>query len=131
MDFNKEKLLSADDSSLNILSYVSNFRHKLSEVCELAQNILRSVQSKMKERYDEYTQSRYFQRVDQVLALLPVPGKPLQARYFGRYIVKEKVCDLNHIVSIPDMRRNTQVYHNSMLKYYVNRDKIMLFNVLI
>ena len=33
----KEKLLSGDDSSLNILSYVSNFRHKLSEACELAQ----------------------------------------------------------------------------------------------
>ena len=45
---------------LNSLSYVSNFRHKLSEACELAQNNLRSVQSKMKERYDRYTQSRYF-----------------------------------------------------------------------
>ena len=31
----KEKLLSEDDSSLNILSYVSNFRHKLSGTCEL------------------------------------------------------------------------------------------------
>ena len=39
----KEKLLSKDDSSLNILNYVSNFRHKLSEACELAQNNLRSV----------------------------------------------------------------------------------------
>ena len=71
----KEKLLSEDDSSLNILSYVSNFRHKLSEACELDQNNLRSVQSKMKERYDKYTQSRSFQPGDQVLVLLPVPGK--------------------------------------------------------
>ena len=57
----KEKLLSEYDSSLNILSYVSNFRHKLSEACELAQNNLRSVQFRMKERYDKYTQSRSFQ----------------------------------------------------------------------
>ena len=60
------------------------------EACELAQNNLRSVQSKMKKRYDKYTQSRYFQPGDQVLALLPVPGKPLQARYFGPYMIKEK-----------------------------------------
>ena len=62
----KEKLLSDDDSSLNILSYVSNFRNKLSEACELAQNNLRSVQSRMKELYDKYTQSRSFQQEDQV-----------------------------------------------------------------
>ena len=98
----KEKLLSEDDSSLNILSYVSNFRHKLSEACELAQNSFRSVLSKMKERYDKYTQSRSFQPGDQVLALLPVSGKLLQARYFGPYMVKEKVCDLNYVVSTPE-----------------------------
>ena len=49
----KEKLLSEDYFSLNILSYVSNCRHNLSEACELARNNLRSVQSKMKERYDK------------------------------------------------------------------------------
>ena len=91
MKLYKEKLLSEDDSSLNILSYVSNFRHKLSEACELAQNNPRSVQSKVEERYDKYAQSRYFQPGDQVLALLPVPRKHLQARYFGPYVVKEKV----------------------------------------
>ena len=89
----KEKLLSEDDYSLNILGCVSNFRHKLSEACEFAQNNLRSVQSKMKERYDKYTQFRSFHPGDQVLALLPVPGKRLQARYFGPYIIKKKVSD--------------------------------------
>ena len=122
MKLYKEKLLSVDDSSLNILSYVSNFRHKLSEACELAQNNLRSVQSKMKERYDKYTQSRSFHPGDYVLALLPVPGKPLQARYFGSHIIKEKVSDLNYI-STPDRRKNTQLCHIKMLKSYVNRDK--------
>ena len=107
----KKKLLSEDDYSLNILSYGSKFRHKLSEACELDQNNLRSVQSKMKERYDKYTQFRSFQPGDQGLALLPVPGKPLQARYFGPYIVKEKVSDLNYIISTSDRRKNTQLCH--------------------
>ena len=56
-------------------------------------------------------------------ALLPEPGKPLQARYFGPYIVQEKVSDLNYIVSTPDGRKNTQLCHINMLKSYVNRDK--------
>ena len=85
----------------------------------------------MKERYDKYTQSRSFQSGDHVLALLPIPGKPLQARYLGpyMYIVKKKFSHLNYIVSTPDRRKNTQLCHINMLKSYVNRDEIMLFIV--
>ena len=90
-----KKLLSEYDSSVDILNYVSNFRHNLSEACELARNNLRSVQSKMKERFDKYTQSRSFQPGDKGLALLPVPDKPLQARYFSPFTIKEKFSDFN------------------------------------
>ena len=55
--------------------------------------------------------------------MLPVPGKPLKARYFSPYIVKEKVSDLNNIVSTPDKRKNTQLCHINMLTSDVNRDK--------
>ena len=77
----------------------------------------------MKEKYDKYIQSRSFQPGDQVLALLRVPGKSLQARYFGPYIVKEKVSDLNYIVSTPDWHKNPQLCHINMVKSYVKRDK--------
>ena len=39
------------------------------------------------------------------------------------YIVKEKVSDLNYIVSTPDRRKNNQLCHINLLKSYVNRDK--------
>ena len=78
----------------------------------------------MKEKYDKYTQFRSFRSGDQVLALLPVPGKPLQAIYFGPYIVKEYLSDLNYIVGIPDRRKNTQLCHDNKVKSYVNRDEI-------
>ena len=77
----------------------------------------------MKERYGKYTQSRYFLPGDHGLGFLPVPGKHLQARYFGPYIVKEKVSDLNYIFNTPDRCKNTQLCHINMLKSYVNRDK--------
>ena len=63
----------------------------------------------MKERYDTYTQFKYFQSGDHGLALLPVPGKLLQVKYLGLYIIEEKISDLNYIVSAPDRRKNTQL----------------------
>ena len=44
----KEKFLSDDDSSLNLLQYVSDFRNRLSKACEAAQANLKSARSKMK-----------------------------------------------------------------------------------
>ena len=74
---------SDDDSSLNLLQYVSDFRNRLSKACEAAQSNLKSVQSKMKIHYDENAQDKSFEPGDKVLALLPITGKPLIARYYG------------------------------------------------
>ena len=67
----KEKFLSDDDSSLNLLQYVSDFKNRLSKACEAARSNLKSAQSKMKLRYDESAQDRNFEPGDKVLALLP------------------------------------------------------------
>ena len=79
----KEKFLSVDDSSLNLLQYVSDFKDRLSKACEAARTNLKSEQRKMKHWYDENAKERKFMPGDRVLALLPIPGKPLQARYYG------------------------------------------------
>ena len=63
-----------------------------------------------------------FKPGDQVLALLPVPGKHSRARYFEPYIIKEKVSDLNYIVSTPDRRKNTPLCHINMLKSCMDGD---------
>ena len=86
----KEKLLSHDDVSLNLLQYVSDFRTKLSNACEMTKANLKSAQNSMKNRYDQNSVSRTFKPGDKVLVLLPVPGRPLQARYFSPYIVDKK-----------------------------------------
>ena len=44
----KEKFLSNDDSSLNLLQYVSDFKDRLSRACEAARTNLKSAQRKMK-----------------------------------------------------------------------------------
>ena len=111
----KEKFLSDDDSSLNLLQYVSDFKNRLSKACEAAQSNLKSAQSKMKIRYDENAKDRNFEPGDKVLALLPIPGRPLQARYYGPYTVDKKLSDVNYIVNTPGRRKQKQLCHINML----------------
>ena len=53
---------------------------------------------------------------DRVLALLPIPGKPLQARYHGPCTVDRKNNDVNYIVNTPGRRKQKQLCHVNMLK---------------
>ena len=80
---------------------MSDFKNRLSKACETARSNLKSAQSKMKLRYDENAQDINFEPGDKVLALLPIPVKPLQARYYGPYTVDKKLSDVNYIVNTP------------------------------
>ena len=49
----------------------------------------------MKRWYDENAKERKFMPGDRVLYLLPIPGKPLRARYYGPYTVDKTISDVN------------------------------------
>ena len=118
----KEKFLSNDETPLNLLQYVSDFRNRLSRACEIARSNLKTSQGKMKARYDNHVIDRKFKPGDKVLALLPIPGRPLQARYFGPYTIDKKTSYLNYIINTPGRRKNKQMCHVNMLKEYFDRD---------
>ena len=63
---------------------------------------------------------------------MPIPGRPLQARYFGPYTVEKKASELNYIITTPDRRKQKQLCHINMLKEYVDRDSsnVALVNVI-
>ena len=107
---------------MNLLQYVSGFRSKVLKDYDAAKSNFKSTQGKMKQNYDKNTKERGFKSGDKVLAVLPSPGRPLQARYFGPYIVEKKVSDLNYIITTPDRRKQKQLCHINMLKEYVDRD---------
>ena len=65
----------------------------------------------MKRSYDENAKERKFMPRYRVFALLPIPGKPLQARYYGPYIVDKKISDVNYIVNTPRRRKHKQLCH--------------------
>ena len=76
----------------------------------------------MKARYDNHVIDRKFKPGDKVLALLPIPGRPLQVRYFGPYTIEKKTSDLNYIINTPGRCKNKQMCHVNMLKEYFDRD---------
>ena len=118
----KEKLLqSSNNESINLLQYVSDFRTKLFRACELARANLSSSQKSMKNKYDVDAVEHSFKPGQKVLALLPVPGNPLNARFFGPYVIQKKLSNLNYLVVTPDRRKQTQLCHVNMLKPYVER----------
>ena len=116
LKFLKEKFLSQEDTPLNLLQNVSDFRSKLLKACEAAKLNLKSTQGKMKQNYDKNTKERSFKSGDKVLALLPVPGRPLQARYFSLYTVERKASDLNYMITTPDRCKQKQLCHIKKVK---------------
>lgn len=118
----KEKLLCEDGTGLNLLRYVSDFRTKLTKACELARENLKSSQISMKMKYDKKSFERNFKPGQKVLALLPIHGSTLEARYCGPYIIDKKISDLNYVIKTPDRRKSTQLCHVNMLKAYIDRN---------
>ena len=108
---------------------MSNFINRLSKACEAAQTNLKLAQSKMKLRYDENAKDRNFEPGDEVHALLPIPGKPLQAIYYGPYTVDKKLSDVYYIVNTPGRRKHKQLCHINMLKKYIDRDSYVISSV--
>ena len=80
----------------------------------------------MKSQYDRNALDRNFEPGDKVLALLPIPGKPLQARYYGPYTVEKNLSEVNYIVNTPGRRKQKQLCHINMLKKYIDRDSFVI-----
>ena len=83
----------------------------------------------MKLHYDENALDRNFEPGDKLLALLPIPGKLLQARYYGPYTVDKNLSDVNNIVNTPWRRKQKQLCHINMLKKYIDRDSSVISSV--
>ncbi|KAG1664755.1 hypothetical protein GQR58_019691 [Nymphon striatum] len=96
-------------------------KYRLSKACNFAHSNLKSVQSKMKSRYDKNTTVRSFSVGDKVLSLLPIPGSSLQAKYHGPYTIDKRLSELNYIINTPDRRKSEQLCHINMLKPYIDR----------
>ena len=62
----KEKFLSQEDTPLNLLQYVSDFRNRSLTACEAAKSNLKKAQGQMKRNFDKNTKERSFKSGDKV-----------------------------------------------------------------
>ena len=77
----------------------------------------------MKTWFDKKTKNRQFNLGEKVLALLPIPYQPLQARYSGPYMITKKVSEVDYIIDTPDRRKSQRLCHINMLEAYHQRSK--------
>ena len=71
----------------NVVELMLETREKLRTALEQANEVASQQCTNSKAWYDQRTVTRTFSPGDKVLVLLPVPGKPLQAKYHGPYTV--------------------------------------------
>lgn len=102
----------------NVLDYVSGFRYRLYQARAVALKVLEKSQKKMQRLYDKKAVSRSFVPGDQVLALLPLPNSPFQAKFSGPYSVERCLSNENYLIGTPDRRKNFQLCHINLLKAY-------------
>ena len=56
------------------------------------------------------------------MALLPVAGSALSAKFSGPYDVRERLSDTDYVISTPEKRWKNRVCHVNMLKLYHARE---------
>lgn len=115
----QDRFLSSETTAeRNVLDYVSQFRERLHRANALAKQSLSASQAVMKRRYDRSAVSRRFQVGDKVLALLPIPGSDLSAKFSGPYDVQKCLSAIDYVISTPERKRKTCLCHENMFKLY-------------
>jgi len=61
---------------------------------------------------------------EQVLLLLPLIGKLLQAKYFGSYTVVNRLGEVDYLISTPDRRKAKRVVHVNLLRKFIARPSV-------
>ena len=75
----------------NVVEFILNTRERLRHALDLTSTHAAQQRSKAKAWYDRRARLRTFQPGDKVLVLLPMPGKPLHAKYRGPYSVEQQL----------------------------------------
>ena len=117
----KENWLSENTESLNLLDYVSRFRNKLKKACELAQQNLKTSQSKMKMLFDKKLQNHVFNPGGKISVSSPGQLNKLQARDLGSCPVTQRVETLHRTIKNYDNRHSNHLCEMTMVKPYFER----------
>lgn len=117
----KDKWFDSQPSPLIVNQYLINLRKKMQNLRTFAQSQLSQHQDRSIKLWGMKAVPRTFNVGQKVLAFLPASGNPLQKKYNGPYIIKEKINPVNYIIESPDRRMKTQLVHINLIKEYISR----------
>lgn len=100
--------------------YVTELRHQIETVCQLAQENIAVAQGKQERLYNKKAAARSYQPGDWVLLLLPTQHNKLQLEWQGPYKVLGEKGGHTYKVLV---KGKTKVFHANLLKRYVNREE--------
>lgn len=83
----------------------------------MAADHLKASQRAMKQRYDQRAAPRSFSVGEEVLALEPVPGHALAARFDGPFVITGR-SGPNYVIKMPGRRKSERTVHINRLKKY-------------
>jgi hypothetical protein len=112
-------------SEKNVVQSILEIRERLRDAMVLAKEHTATERNRSKVWYDRKTRTRTFVPGQKVLALLPLPDKPLQARYYGPYEILEKLGPVDYRIATTDRRKTERICHINLLKLYYERDDVI------
>ena len=98
--------------------YVFDLRNRIEETCRIAEESIKSTQTKMKTHYDKKARVRDLAAGDKVLVLLPSDNNKLLMHWKGPFEVLERIGLTDYRI---DQAGRTKVFHLNMLKRYYER----------
>ena len=106
----------------NVVEFILSTRERLRHAIDAATEHAANERSKAKRWYDRKACQREFEPGNKVLILLPVLGKPLQAKFHGPYLIEQRLGPVDYVVNTPDRRKTKRICHVNLLKKYIERD---------
>ena len=106
----------------NVVEFILSTRERLWDAIDNASEHASQDRTKAKRWCNQQACQREFEPGDKVLVLLPIQGKPLEAKFHGPYLVEQRLGPLVYVISTPDRRKTKRVCHVNLLKKYFERD---------
>ena len=106
----------------NVVEFILDTRERLRHAVDVANEHATQERTRAKRWYDRRASLRTFEPGDKVLVLLPIPGQPLQAKFYGLYIVEQRLGPVDYVISTPDRQKTKRVCHVNLLKKYHKHD---------
>ena len=116
---------SVSSSNKSVIEFVLDTRQRLRTALSSATAFAENQKAKSKAWFDKKARDRTFEPGDEILALLPLPGHPLQAKFSGPYKALEKLGPVDYVIDTPNRRKTQRVCHINLLNPYRRRDENM------